>query len=132
MKFTVKIASLSLLVSQLFISCAEYSIKYKPDAKIVSFSNEKTEGEISKSFVIERKMTFVAFDLVNTQEFNLEEALNEEFPNAKKFINLRIKSEEATTDSVIRFLGTLMQYMFVTNRAIVSRRTVTISGEVIE
>ncbi|HNB97383.1 MAG TPA: hypothetical protein PLS71_04040, partial [Leptospiraceae bacterium] len=83
-------------------------------------------------FRIEKKLTWLIFDLVKIQEFDLTHVLESELPNAKKIYNFRIESEENAIDSVIRIFGTGMQYLFASNRSIVSRRTVIISGTVSE
>lgn len=128
-----KIRTLGLLIFICLANCTSYEYSLNNSKIPVSFSEERMKNESSREFRIQRKLTWVAFDLVNTEEFDLSEVLRHELPNAKKIYNLRIDSEESVSDSLIRLVGTGMQiWAFVSNRPLVSRRTVIIRGEVVE
>ncbi len=115
-----------------FINCASHTYQINNYKVPVSFANEEGSSKNSRYFRIEKKLTWLIFDLVKIQEFDLTHVLESELPNAKKIYNFRIESEENAIDSVIRIFGTGMQYLFASNRSIVSRRTVIISGTVSE
>lgn len=131
MKLKILLLSLFLLWA---VNCTTYEYSIKNYNIPVSFSGENVpDSEKGKEFRIEKKLTWVLFDLVNVQSFDLSETLQEKFPKAKKIYNLNIHSEESVSDSIIRLFGTGMQiWALVTNRPLISRRTVIITGEVIE
>ncbi len=111
-------------------NCAHYKYDLKDYDVPVSFSKEKKVN--SRTFKIKAKMTYLLFDLINIQNFEMEKELRKNLPNAKFIYNLKIESEEDFVDSLVRFFGTGVQILLVTNRPLISRRTVWITGEVIE
>lgn len=123
---------LSLIIIITLASCAHYEIRSNNSNVLISFGNEKEESEKVRPFRIERKITFVGFDIFYVQKFDLDQAIQEELPRAKKIINLRINTQEDGLDSLIRLIGTGIQYLLVTDRALVSRRTIVIEGDVVE
>ena len=132
--FILKTIILSVVLATMLSGCAEYSIKLRSTTIPVSFSyHEAPAGVQARRFRIQRSLTWIAFDLANVQDFNFDEAIRQELPRAKHIYNLRIYSEEAAVDSIIRLIATGMQiWAFVTDRPLVSRRTVTIEGYYIE
>lgn len=123
---------LFFLLSIGFTNCATY--KYElGDTKIpVSFSNELEPNENYRPFQIEVKLSWYLFDTQAIDTLELDDVFRAELPNAKKIVNLRIYSKENVADSVIRTLTTLAQVLFVSNRALYSRRTIVIEGLVVE
>ncbi|XDD48382.1 hypothetical protein AB3N60_18770 [Leptospira sp. WS39.C2] len=112
--------------------CANYQYELT-DTKIpVSFSNELLPNEKYRPFRIEVKLSWYLFDTQPIDTLQLDDIFREELPNAKKIVNLRIESKENVADSVIRTLTTLAQVLFVSNRALYSRRTIIIEGLVVD
>lgn len=129
--YSVRLMILGLVVASL--GCAEYSYQVRNSPVPVSFANEAPEGQTGRPFAFRRKMTYVLFDLVNVQEFDLGDALRKELPNAKLIYNLKIRSEEDSVDSLIRTVTTFLQiWAFVSDRPFVSRRTIYVEGFVID
>lgn len=114
-------------------SCAEYSYQIRDSHAPVSFAREAPPGEKGRPFTIQRKITFVLFDLANTEKFDLGQVLRQELPNAKLIYDLEIHSEEDSVDSVIRTVTTFLQiWALVSDRPLVSRRTIRLEGMVID
>ncbi len=110
--------------------CAYYKYDLKDYEIPVSFSKEKKTN--SRPFKIRTKITYIVFDLINIQSFDMEKELRKNLTNAKSIYNLKLESEENFVDSMIRFFGTGIQILLITNRPLISRRTIIITGEVIE
>ncbi|MCB1192197.1 MAG: hypothetical protein H7A23_24240 [Leptospiraceae bacterium] len=124
---------LSLLILSLLSNCATYTYNLNNYKQTVSFGNEEEPNKQSRHFRIEKKLTWVLFDLYKIEDLNLTEIFQKELPNAKKIYNLKIESEEGLGDSIIRLVTTGLQiWAFVSNRPLASRRTVVITGDVIE
>ena len=117
----------------IFISnCATHTFQLNNYQVPVSFGNEEVRGEKARYFRIEKKLTWLLFDLVKVQDIDLTQTLQNELPNAKKIYNLRIETQEDFLDSIIRTIGTGIQYLLASNRSLASRRTVIITGTVVE
>ena len=123
--------SLVFLIFILLYNCTTYSYNVNSYKNIVTFQNPPA-GISTRSFKFKKKIYWVAFDLASLEEFDLGRTLKEEFPSGNKIYNLKISSEEDVIDSLIRTLGTGIQYLLVSNRPLVSRRTIIITGEVVE
>lgn len=117
-----------------FLNCASYKYSVTESKIPISFGIDNfTQGK-SRDFVIEAKISWFLFDLINIEEFDLSQTLNANLPNAKSIHSLRIVSKENGVDSVIRLISTGAQVLaFVSNRPLLfSRRTILITGTVIE
>jgi hypothetical protein len=123
---------LTIFIVPLLSSCASYNIALY-DTKIpVYFSEGDTPEQAGRHFKFERYLTWILFDTVKMQDLNLDEAIKAEVPTAKKIVNLRVSSSESGVDSVVRFFGTLIQYLLVADRSLVSKRTVIVEGDYYE
>ena len=121
----------SIILILLFLNnCAHYKYDLKDYDVPVSFSKEKKPN--SRPFRIKTKMTYLLFDLINIQNFDMKKELRKNLPNASYIYNLKIESEENFVDSIIRFFGTGVQVLLITNRPLISRRTIIITGDVVE
>lgn len=116
------------------LNCASYKYSVTESKIPISFGYDNSTPGKSRDFVIEAKLTWFLFDLINIEEFDLNETLKENLPNAKSIHSLRIISKENGLDSVIRLISTGAQILaFVTNRPLLlSRRTIIITGTVVE
>ncbi|MCE9597280.1 MAG: hypothetical protein K8S54_04865 [Spirochaetia bacterium] len=121
-----------IIALSLFANCATYDIEMLNSKVPVYLTDASRPTENYRRFRFQRQLTWVLFDTVNVQKLDLDSAISEELPNAKKIINLRVESMESGSDSLVRFLGTLIQYLLVTDRALFSRRTVIVEGELLE
>ncbi len=125
---------LYLIIIILFFSnnCTTYKYDLRNYKVPVSFSNEKKAN--SRSFRIEAKITYLLFDLINIEKFDMEQKLKTNLPRAKSIYNLQIRSEEGPLDSAIRLVSTGAQiWAFISNRPLLfSRRTIIITGDVEE
>ncbi|TGM45515.1 hypothetical protein [Leptospira vanthielii] len=128
-----KICSITLFTSLIFaFGCASYRYEIV-DTKIpISFSNELGNDEKFRQFSIETKLSWYLFDTQTIDSLNLDDIIKQNLPNAKKIFNLRIYSKENVMDSLIRTLTTAAQFLFVSNRALYSQRTIIIEGLVVE
>lgn len=124
--------TLLLLFLLLSLDCASYTMAVYSTKTPISFGNERTAGESYRRFRIEREMTWVLFDAIQVQSIDLDKVFAAELPGARKVINLRVTSFESGADSVVRVLGTGIQYLLATDRSLVSRRTLVLEGEVLE
>ena len=123
-----------ILVLSLFfsINCATYKYSLSGYNVPVSFSNEDSSGQRVRSFKIEKKITWVVFDLVTFETFELKDVLGAELPNAKKIYNLKIESEEDFFDSAIRAVTIGLRNWIFWFKPVISRRTIVITGTVVE
>jgi hypothetical protein len=123
---------LIFFVFVLISNCATHTFELNNYQVPVSLGNEEVRGEKARFFKIKKKLVFVVFDLVKLNDIDLSNTLRYELPNAKKIYNLKIETEEDIVDSMIRTVGTGIQYLLASNRSLVSRRTVIITGIVVE
>ena len=90
---------LSLFLILVSINCATYKYSLENSKIPVSFTNEENSEQNVRKFRIERKLTWVLFDVVKTEDLDLKTIFENELPNAKKIYNLKIESEENIADS---------------------------------
>ena len=124
------ILSLFLILGS--INCATYKYSLENSKIPVSFTNEENSEQNVRKFRIERKLTWVLFDVVKTEDLDLKTIFENELPNAKKIYNLKIESEENIADSGIRALTTALRNWVIWFKPLISRRTVVITGDVVE
>ncbi len=123
---------LSLFLILVSINCATYKYSLENSKIPVSFTNEENSEQNVRKFRIERKLTWVLFDVVKTEDLDLKTIFENELPNAKKIYNLKIESEENIADSGIRALATALRNWVIWFKPLISRRTVVITGDVVE
>lgn len=123
---------LSLFLILVSINCATYKYSLENSKIPVSFTNEENSEQNVRKFRIERKLTWVLFDVVKTEDLDLKTIFENELPNAKKIYNLKIESEENIADSGIRALTTALRNWVIWFKPLISRRTVVITGDVVE
>ncbi|TGK83238.1 hypothetical protein EHQ24_08015 [Leptospira noumeaensis] len=129
----MKFHYITIIVSFLSIfSCASYKYEITETKIPVSFSNDLENNDKFREFRIETKLSWYLFDTQPIDTFDLDEIIRTNLPNAKKICNLRIHSKENVADSMIRTLTTGIQFLFISNRALYSQRTVIIEGLVVE
>ena len=123
---------LSLFLILVSINCATYKYSLENSKIPVSFTNEENSEQNVRKFRIERKLTWVLFDVVKTEDLDLKTIFENELPNAKKIYNLKIESEENIADSGIRALTTALRNWVIWFKPLISRRTVVITVDVVE
>ena len=85
---------LSLMILIAISNCASHTYNLNNYRVPVSFGNEEVKGENPRFFRIEKKLTWLLFDLIKVENIDLTQTLQYELPRAKKIYYLRIGTQD--------------------------------------
>lgn len=130
MRHSTKAISIFLIILCFLSECASYQIDAS-NSRIPIYFQRPLHIPRNRlvPFHLEAKLTWAIFDTINIQDLDLEELIQANLPNAEALYEIRIRSEENPVDSIVRFVSTFIQLLFVADRPFLfSRRTVIIEG----